>query len=337
MRDLKDGGIEQVCLITDETMDSISAVSGGKLPSRPPSAKPKSAREERFTTQSWDALRESSNPFYDITREYSDVFPDKVPAGLLADRDVWHEIDFLPGSKYCVTRQWPLPRDQSRQLTISVRTDANRAMQRSLQCHRLDRRFLPDPDETERHTPHSGEYSKWYALAMAYATRTEDAPAPFNRMVSHVLRPLREFAPSFFDDIFVHSRAEGDLSAVEVHLRHLKQVFQVMRENELYENLKKCVFCAPEIVVLGCYVSKSGVRADPKKISSICSWPTPKNSIELRQWRGLANYLHKYTKDYAGSIQPLSSLLKKDATWTWRPEHQSAFDAVKKSWRRRQS
>ncbi|CAI5708825.1 unnamed protein product [Peronospora destructor] len=64
-----------------------------------------------------------------------------------------------------------------------------------------------------------------------------------------------------------------------------------MRENKLYANLKKCVFCAPEIPVLGCY----------------------------------------YTKDYAGSIQPLSSLLKKDATWTWRPEHQSAFDAVKKS------
>ncbi|KAE8954142.1 hypothetical protein PR002_g32167 [Phytophthora rubi] len=104
-----------------------------------------------------------------------------------------------------------------------------------------------------------------------------------------------------------------------------------MRENKLYANLKKCVFCAPEIPVLGCYVSKSGVRADPEKISSICSWPTPKNQTELRQWLGLANYLHKYTKDYAGLIQPMSSLLKKDVAWNWRPEHQDAFDAVKKS------
>ncbi|KAE9124618.1 hypothetical protein PF010_g5943 [Phytophthora fragariae] len=68
------------------------------------------------------------------------------------------------------------------------------------------------------------------------------APATFNRMVSHVLCPLHDFAPSYFDDIFVHSRAEGDLSAVEVHVRHLRQVFQVMRENKLYANLKKCVF-----------------------------------------------------------------------------------------------
>ena len=75
-----------------------------------------------------------------------------------------------------------------------------------------------------------------------------------------------------------------------------------MRENKLYSNLKKCVFCAPEIPVPGCYVSKPDVRADPEKVSSICSWPTLKNPKELSQWLGLANYLHKYTKDYAGSI-----------------------------------
>ncbi|KAE9064523.1 hypothetical protein PF007_g29168 [Phytophthora fragariae] len=169
----------------------------------------------------------------------------------------------------------------------------------------------------------------WEWLVMPQGLK--NAPATFNRMVSHVLRPLRAFAPSYFDDIFVHSRAEDGLSAVDVHLRHLRKVFEKMRENKLYANLKKCVFCAPEIPVLGCYVSKSGVRADPEKISSICSWPTPKNQTELRQWLGLANYLHKYTKDYAGLIQTMSSLLKKDVTWNWRPEHQDAFDAVKKS------
>ncbi|OWY95724.1 polyprotein, partial [Phytophthora megakarya] len=104
-----------------------------------------------------------------------------------------------------------------------------------------------------------------------------------------------------------------------------------MRDNELYANLKKCNFCAPEIPVLGCYVSKNGVRADPEKVTSICSWPTPTSPTELRQWLGMANYLHKYTKNYAGLIQPLSSLLKKDATWDWRPEHREAFDAVKTS------
>lgn len=52
------------------------------------------------------------------------------------------------------------------------------------------------------------------------ATRVENAPATFNRMVSQVLRPLREFALSYFDDIFVHRRAEGNLSDAQVLLRH---------------------------------------------------------------------------------------------------------------------
>ncbi|KAE9263581.1 hypothetical protein PF008_g32332 [Phytophthora fragariae] len=95
-------------------------------------------------------------------------------------------------------------------------------------------------------------------------------------MVSHVLRPLRAFAPSYFDDIFVHSRAEDGLSAADVHLRHLRKVFEKMRENKPYANLKKCVFCAPEIPALGCYVSKSGVRVDPEKNSSICVGRRPR-------------------------------------------------------------
>ncbi|KAE9209528.1 hypothetical protein PF005_g11796 [Phytophthora fragariae] len=73
---------------------------------------PKSAREERFVAQSWESLKASGNPIYETAREFADVFPDKIPAELPADRGVRHEIDLTPGSKYCVTRQWPLPRDQ---------------------------------------------------------------------------------------------------------------------------------------------------------------------------------------------------------------------------------
>ncbi|CAH0480335.1 unnamed protein product [Peronospora belbahrii] len=89
-----------------------------------------------------------------------------------------------------------------------------------------------------------------------------NAPETFKRMVTQLLRPLHDFAPSYFDNIFVHRRAEQQLSATEVHIRHLKQVFQVMREIKLYAKLEKRVFCDPEIPVLGCYVSEEGVRAD---------------------------------------------------------------------------
>ncbi|KAE9179441.1 hypothetical protein PF005_g23685 [Phytophthora fragariae] len=91
LRDLKAGEIEQ---------------------SRPKAAEPKYVREARFAAQAWSALQDSNNPVYSLAREFKDIFPEKIPVELLVERGVRREIDLVPGSKYCVTRQWPLPRDQ---------------------------------------------------------------------------------------------------------------------------------------------------------------------------------------------------------------------------------
>ncbi|KAG2994790.1 hypothetical protein PC121_g20999 [Phytophthora cactorum] len=119
----------------------------------------------------------------------------------------------------------------------------------------------------------SGMLLEWLVMPQGLTS----VPATFNPMVSNLLRPFRDFAPSYFDDIFIHSRADGSMTDVEVHLQHLRQVFQVMRDNKLYANLKKRIFCAPEIPALGSYVSKEGVRADPEKVTAICAWPTPQD------------------------------------------------------------
>ena len=77
LRYLKGGAVYQVCLVTNkEHMTS------------PRSAEQKSAREERFASPSWEALRESGYPVNDLVREYADVFPDKISAELPADRGV---------------------------------------------------------------------------------------------------------------------------------------------------------------------------------------------------------------------------------------------------------
>jgi hypothetical protein len=59
---------------------------------------------ERFTAQSWETLKAIS-PFYEVLREYADVFPEEVPCERPHDKGTRHEIDLVPGTKYCVTRQ----------------------------------------------------------------------------------------------------------------------------------------------------------------------------------------------------------------------------------------
>ncbi|KAE8956987.1 hypothetical protein PR001_g31540, partial [Phytophthora rubi] len=114
LRDLKAGEIEQVCLLTgfDQPDVLANAISDDASSSRPKAAEPKSVREARFAAQSWQALQDSNNPVYSLAREFEDIFPEKIPAELPAERGVRHEIDLVLGSKYCVTRQWPRPRDQ---------------------------------------------------------------------------------------------------------------------------------------------------------------------------------------------------------------------------------
>ncbi|KAF1325889.1 Pol protein, partial [Globisporangium splendens] len=341
-------------------------------------------KQKRFAAQDWDAVKGS--PYFDLLWEFKDVFPDKVPSALPIDRGVRHEIDLEPGSKYCVTRQWPLPREQVEAIdeffakralaghvresksphssptfcvrkatggwrivhafnklnaaTIPAQTPIPRkdvlidSMGGSTVFSALDlmdgfyQILMRESDVplTAVSTP-SGMLWEWLVMPQGL----KNAPATFNRLVTHLLRPHRAYAPSYFDDIFVHSRAEGDLSAVDVHKRHLRSVLQCLRDNSLYRNLKKCIFGASEIPILGCYVGKAGVRADPEKVKAIADWPIPKNVKDLRKWLGLANYLHKYSHNYAARVRPLTHLLKKDVEWDWTNDVMNAFIDVKES------
>ncbi|OWZ01817.1 Retroelement [Phytophthora megakarya] len=338
--DMYDGSIEQLCILSER---------------------------ERMTSEAedWDSLK--SSPYYEILREHKDVLPDEIPAELPRDKGIQHEIDLVPGSKYYVTRQWPLLREQCgnrsprtaptfcvkkpqggwrivhaynklNDATIPAQTPIPRkdviidSMSKSTIYSALDLRdgfhqiLMRESDiPLTAASTSSGILWKWLVMPQGL----KNAPATFNRCVTHLLRTVRDFAPSHFDDVHDHSRAVSDKTDIEMHKEHLRQLLGLMRKHKLYANLKKCIFGASEIPVLGCLVGKNGVRPDPEKVRVINEWPTPSNVKELRQFLGLATYLHKYVENYAGKIRPLSQSLKKEAAWIWTAEGQQAFDAVK--------
>ena len=128
----------------------------------------------------------------------------------------------------------------------------------------------------------SGMLWEWLVIPQ----RISYAPATFNRCVTNLLRPVQDYALSYFDDVFVHRRAMGRKTDVEVHRTHFRQVLTLMRKHKLYANLKKCIFAAREIPILGCIVGKHGVRSDPEKIRSITDWPVSVDVKGLRKSLG---------------------------------------------------
>jgi hypothetical protein len=67
----------------------------------------------------------------------------------------------------------------------------------------------------------------------------------------------------YFDDILIHSKTK------EEHLEHVKQVLQVLRENQLYINLKKCTFSTNKLLFLGFVVGEEGIHVDEDKVKAI--------------------------------------------------------------------
>jgi hypothetical protein len=120
------------------------------------------------------------------------------------------------------------------------------------------------------------------------------APATFQGALNTTLAPLlRKCVLVFFDDILVYSATLTD------HLEHLRQVLQLLANDQWQVKLSKCTFAQQQLAYLGHIISAAGVATDPSKVHAIQSWPQPTNVKELRSFLGLAGYYRKFVRHFA--------------------------------------
>uniref|UniRef100_A0AAV1V009 Reverse transcriptase domain-containing protein n=1 Tax=Peronospora matthiolae TaxID=2874970 RepID=A0AAV1V009_9STRA len=196
-----------------------------------------------------------------------------------------------------VPAQTPIPRkdviiDGMAKSTIFSSMDLMNGFYRIL----MRERNIPD---TAVSTP-SGMLWEWLVMPQELS----NAPTTFNRCVTNLLRSARDFAPSYFDDFFVHIRPMDGKTDVEAHRIHVRDILTLVRGHKLLANLKKCIFAANEISYLDCSVGKNGVRPDPEKIKAISDWPVPVDVKVLRKFLGgvLAQILAQLCRDDRTSL-----------------------------------
>ncbi|OWZ16093.1 Pol Polyprotein [Phytophthora megakarya] len=127
----------------------------------------------------------------------------------------------------------------------------------------------------------------------------------FNRLPMGVSTAPDEFQASM-DELL------GDLPYVRVYLDDILVLSESFEEH--MEHLR---------------VVKDGIEAIPNKVSAIMDIAPPRHRKDLRRFVGMVNYYRDMFPRRAELFSPLTALLSPAKPFTWSPQLQTAFEAVK--------
>jgi len=82
---------------------------------------------------------------------------------------------------------------------------------------------------------------------------------------------------------------------------------------------------------MGHVITSEGINIDPSKITTIITWPSPKDVTDVRSFLGLATYYRKFIYHFAHLVEPLHKLTRKDSKFTWSYKEEEAFNKLKKA------
>ena len=133
-----------------------------------------------------------------------------------------------------------------------------------------------------------------------------NAPAIFSQMMNRIFSDLFDISIIvYLDDIVIFSDTE------EEHVRHVQQVLNRLKENEIHLKLSKCEFFKQQVDFCGHTISGKGIKVASDKVAAIQSRPVIKSRQDAQKFLGVVVWFQDFIKDYAKITQPLTDLLRK--------------------------
>jgi hypothetical protein len=146
-------------------------------------------------------------------------------------------IDYRALNKITVKNKYPLPRiDQLMDSLAGAKVFTSLDLQSGY--HQI--RITPeDVAKTAFRTPFGHYQFKVLSFGLT------NAPATFQAAMNNMLRPhLNKFVVVYIDDILIYSKS------AEEHVKHVRQILDLLRESKYHIKLKKCEFEQPEVKFL---------------------------------------------------------------------------------------
>ncbi|GJX31132.1 putative reverse transcriptase domain-containing protein [Tanacetum coccineum] len=225
-------------------------------------------------------------------------------------------IDYRELNKLTVKNRYPLPRiddlfDQLQGSSVYSKIDLRSGY------HQLRVR-----EEDILKTAFRTRYGHYKFQVMPFGLT--NAPAVFMDLMNRVCKPyLDKFVIVFIDDILIYSKNK------EEHEKHLKQILELLKKEELYAKFSKCEFWIPKVQFLGHVIDSEGIHVDPAKIESIKDWTSPKSPTEIRQFLGLAGYYRRFIEGFSKIAKPMTKLTQRKIKFEWSDKQEAAFQLLK--------
>ena len=145
----------------------------------------------------------------------------------------------------------------------------------------------------------------------------------FQRLMDKLFCHL-PFVFKYLDGIFNASRNHTE------HMLHLRQVFDILHTAGLQINLAKCIFTSSSLSFLGHNVDASRISPIEKHMKALADFPPPADLKQLQRFLGLINFYRWFPPGIAGTLQPLTDLLRGNPkTQVWSSPATVAFCAAK--------
>ena len=113
----------------------------------------------------------------------------------------------------------------------------------------------------------------------------------------------------YIDDMLVKS------TTAELHIAHLAEAFQILKEYNMKLNPTKCAFGVSAGKFLGFIVNNQGIEANPDKIKGVLDMPPPSNIKEVQHLMGRIAALSRFVSKASDKCQPFFQVLKKAFQW----------------------
>ena len=114
---------------------------------------------------------------------------------------------------------------------------------------------------------------------------------------------------------------------VELHVAHLTESFQVLKNYNMKYNPTKCAFGVSAEKFLGFIVNNQGIEANPDKIKVVLDMQPPSNTKEIQRLTGRITALSRFVSRSCDKCLPFCQVLKK--AFHWDAQCKEAFLAMK--------